>query len=116
MILSKIKAILTLIQLIITVSIVIVLMYIFKKQNRKIRMIWAKLELKLMGISLEIEGEVDKNADMIVMNHQSILDIILLEALHPRNIAWVAKKVIATLFWFCHILKSPQMIIIERVS
>ena len=116
MIWSKVRAILTLIQLITTVTIVIILMYIFRSNNRKIRQIWGKIELKMMGITIEVEGEVDKNADMIVMNHQSILDIILLEALHPNDIAWVAKKEIGDIPWFGHILKAPRMIMVERES
>jgi 1-acyl-sn-glycerol-3-phosphate acyltransferase len=90
-------------------------MYLFKKANRKIRQIWGKLQLKLMGIELHIEGEIDPNANMIVMNHQSLLDIILFEGLHPKDIAWVAKKEIADLPWFGHILKAPKMIIVDSM-
>ena len=50
------------------------------------------------------------------MNHQSILDIMVFEYLHPKNLAWVAKKEIADIPWFGHILKAPDMIIIERES
>lgn len=116
MILKKIRALFTLIQMVITVTIVIVLMYIFKKHNRQIRLAWGKMQLKLMGITLDIEGQLDQNADMIMMNHQSVLDIIVFEALHPKNLAWVAKKEIADLWWFGHILKAPDMLIVERES
>ncbi len=116
MILNKIRGILTLVQLMTTVTIVILLMYLFKKHNRKIRQVWGKLQFKLLGMEIETEGKVDKNANMIIMNHQSILDIIILEALHPNNIAWVAKKEIGDIPWFGHILKAPDMIMIERES
>ncbi len=116
MILNKIRAILTIIQLIITVSIVIILMYIFKKHNRTIRRFWGAIQMKLLGIKLEIVGENDPNAMMQLMNHQSILDIIVFEYLHIHNIAWVAKKEIADIPWFGYILKAPDMIIIERES
>lgn len=116
MIIGRIRAILTLIQLIITVTVVIILMYIFKKHNRIIRIKWAQMQMKLMGITLEIKGEIDPNAKLIAMNHQSILDIIVFEYLHPKNLAWVAKKEIAKIPWFGHILKAPKMIIVERES
>jgi len=116
MILSKIRAVLTIIQLIITVTIVIILMYLFKKQNRTIRRYWGAVQIKLLGIKLEIVGKADPKALMQLMNHQSILDIIVFEYLHMHNIAWVAKKEIADLPWFGHILKAPDMIIIERES
>jgi 1-acyl-sn-glycerol-3-phosphate acyltransferase len=49
-----------------------------------------------------------------MINHQSILDIVLLEALCNRNIAWVAKKEIAKIPWFGRILDAPKMIVVER--
>ncbi len=116
MILGKIRVFFTLFQLAVTVSIVIILMYIFKKQNRKIRSVWAAMQMKLMGIKLEIYGKLDLDADLIAMNHQSILDIIVFEYLHPKNIAWVAKKEISNISWFGHILKAPDMVIVERES
>jgi len=112
--LNKLRMLWTIAQMVITVTIVIILMYLFRTKNRAIRKVWANLQVKLMGIDLEIEGEVDKDAGMIVMNHQSLVDIILFEYLHPKDICWVAKKEIANLPWFGHILKAPRMIIIER--
>ncbi len=114
MIFNKIRAIFTLIQMGVTVSIVIILMYLFKNNNRSIRQAWGKLQMKLLGITLKIEGEVDPNANMQMMNHQSLIDIVIFEYLHPKDIAWVAKKEIADLPWFGHILKVPDMIIVER--
>ena len=113
---SRIRIFLTAIQMTITISIVIILMYMFNKHNKIIRKIWGQIQIKLLGIKLKIEGEIDKNANMIILNHQSLVDIIVLEALHPKNISWVAKKEIANLFWFGHILKAPEMIIVERES
>ncbi len=114
MIFNKIRAIFTLLQMAITVSVVIILMYFFKKKNRAIRQAWGKLQMKLLGITLEVQGEIDPNATMQMMNHQSIIDIVVFEYLHPKNIVWVAKKEIADIPWFGHILKAPDMIIVER--
>ena len=113
---GKIRAVFTILQMIITVTITIILMYIFNKQNRKIRTAWASMQMKLLGIKLEITGNIDESADMYVMNHQSVMDIILFEYLFARNTAWVAKKEIADIPWFGKILKAPDMIIVERES
>lgn len=113
---SKVRAILILIQFAITVSLTIIFMYIFQKNTKKIRQIWAKLQLKLMGVSLLIEGTYDDSADMLIFNHQSMMDIILFEAITSRDIAWVAKKEIGDIPWFGHILKAPKMIMVERES
>jgi 1-acyl-sn-glycerol-3-phosphate acyltransferase len=112
--LNKLRIIWTAIQMGITVSITIILMYLFKSKNRAIRKVWGAIQIKLLDINLEIEGTLDEDADMIMMNHQSLVDIILFEYLHPKDLAWVAKKEIASLPWFGHILKAPDMIIIER--
>jgi 1-acyl-sn-glycerol-3-phosphate acyltransferase len=86
----------------------------FNKNNRVFRQKWGKLQMLLLGITLDIEGNIDNDANMIIMNHQSILDIIVLEYLHTKNLAWVAKKEIANIPWFGRVLKAPDMIIIER--
>jgi len=115
-ILSRLRAVFTVVQFVITVSIVILCMYIFKEKNYIFRHYWARMQLKLMGVKLEIKGELDPKVDMLMMNHQSILDIVVFEALANRNLAWVAKKEIRDIPWFGRILSAPKMIIVERES
>jgi len=114
MIFSKIRAVFTATQFAITVSIVIVLMYLFNSKNKVIRYYWARMQLFLMGVKVEIKGSLDPNADILMINHQSILDIVLLEAMYNRDIAWIAKKEIANIPWFGRILHAPKMIVVER--
>jgi 1-acyl-sn-glycerol-3-phosphate acyltransferase len=116
MILSRLRALFTVVQFVITVSIVIICMYIFREKNYIFRHYWARMQLKLLGVKLEIKGELDPNVDMLMMNHQSILDIVIFEALCNRNLAWVAKKEIKDIPWFGRILSAPKMIIVERES
>ena len=113
---AKIRAILILLQMGITISLTIIFMYIFKKHNHKVRKIWSALQIKLMGVKLEIEGKIDNDADMVIINHQSMLDIILYEYLTSRDVAWIAKKEIDNIPWFGHIIKAPKMITVERES
>ena len=112
--LSRIRGIIVLIQFSITVAIVVVAMYLFRSKTHEIIKIWMKIQIYLLGIKLEIEGEIDESCDMVVMNHQSLLDIIIMEHIHARNLAWVAKKEISDLFFFGHIIKAPRMISIDR--
>jgi len=112
--LSKIRGYFILLQFSITVAITIVLMYVFKKNNHAVRKGWMKLQMKLLGIKLEIVGTLDTSCDMVMMNHQSLLDIVVIEYLHEKNLAWVAKKEISDLFFFGHIIKAPKMISIDR--
>lgn len=112
--LSRIRGIIVLIQFTITVAIVVVGMYTFRKHTHKIIKCWMKIQMYLLGIKLEIEGTLDESCDLILMNHQSLLDIVVMEYIHKKNLAWVAKKEISNLFFFGHIIKAPRMISIDR--
>lgn len=112
--LSKIRGIIVLIQFSITVAIVIVAMYIFRNHTHKIIKFWMNIQMYLLGIKLEIKGQLDESCDLVLMNHQSLLDIVVMEYLHSKDLAWVAKKEISSLFFFGHIIKAPRMISIDR--
>jgi 1-acyl-sn-glycerol-3-phosphate acyltransferase len=113
-ILSNIRALYVLIEFIFTVGIAIILMYIFNKHHRYVRKIWAKLQVKLVGFKIDVTGEADPDAKIILINHQSLLDIVIIEAIHPGDPAWVAKKEIANIPFFGRILDAPKMITIDR--
>ena len=113
---NKARAIFTVIQMAITLTFLIILMYIFRKNTKSLRKKWAALQMKLLGITLKVEGEEDPNTQMQVMNHQSVLDIILFEYIHTKDMAWVSKIEIAQVPWFGHIVKAPRMILVERES
>lgn len=113
-ILARIRGILVLIQFSITVFFVVAFMYMFRNHTHKIIKFWMKTQMKFLGIQLEEVGKLDHSCDLIIMNHQSMIDIILVEYLHNRDIAWVGKKEISELFFFGHIMKAPRMISIDR--
>ncbi len=112
--LNKLRALYVLVEFSLTVVGVIILMYLFPKKNREIRRKWAKLQSKLIGYKIVVKGEIDKEANLLLINHQSLLDIVVLEDLHPKNLAWVAKKEIEKMPVFGHILKPPKMIVVDR--
>lgn len=111
---SRIKGIIVFIQFSITVAITVVAMYLFRNHTHKIIKIWMNFQMKFLGIKLEETGTLDESCDMVIMNHQSLLDIIVMEYIHSRDLAWVAKKEISDLFFFGHIIKAPRMISIDR--
>ncbi len=111
---ARIRGIILLIQFSITVAITVVLMYIFRNHTHKVIKVWMSFQMFVLGIKLETHGKLDESCDMILMNHQSLLDIIVMEYIHSRDLAWVAKKEISDLFFFGHIIKAPRMISIDR--
>jgi len=68
----------------------------------------------LINFKIIQRGKADKRAKMILINHQSLLDITSLEAIYPKNLCWVAKKEIRDIPLFGYILEAPKMIIIDR--
>lgn len=111
---ARIRGIILFIQFSITVAITVVLMYIFKNHTHKVIKVWMTFQMYVLGIKLETQGKLDESCDMILLNHQSLLDIIVMEYIHSRDLAWVAKKEITDLFFFGHIIKAPRMISIDR--
>lgn len=85
-----------------------------KQQNSRRTRRWCRSFFFFMGAPLERVGEFDLSADLIVLNHQSIIDIICLEGYHPRNICWIAKKELGDIPYYGYALKTPQMILIDR--
>ena len=111
---KRIRGIILLIQFSITVAITVVLMYTFRNHTHKVIKAWMTFQIFVLGIKIETEGTLDDSCDMVLMNHQSLLDIIVIEYIHNRDLAWVAKKEISDLFFFGHIIKAPRMISVDR--
>ncbi|MBN2782248.1 MAG: 1-acyl-sn-glycerol-3-phosphate acyltransferase [Campylobacterales bacterium] len=66
--------------------------------------------------SAEIKGKEDEDAQMILINHQSDLDIGLMETISKKDFAWVAKKELFDIPFFGLALKLPNDIPVERES
>lgn len=94
--------------------IMIPLVTIFRKHKGIIMHRLNRIILFLMGAKLEKVGEADPDADMVVMNHQGIVDIIGMEALQTGHLRWIAKKELFNTPWFGHLLKNGDMISIDR--
>jgi 1-acyl-sn-glycerol-3-phosphate acyltransferase len=72
------------------------------------------LTLTMMGGRAVHEGEMDPQADMYVMNHQGIIDIVAMEALQNNHLRWVAKKELFDTLWFGNLLRHGEMISLDR--
>ena len=75
-----------------------------------------RLTLFMMGGKLSQEGTMDPEADMFVMNHQGIVDIVAMEALQNNHLRWVAKKELFDALWFGNLLRHGEMISLDRSS
>jgi len=87
---------------------------LFPKKKGPIMHHLNRIIIFLMGGRLEVAGKPDPNAEMIVMNHQGIVDIIGMEALQKGHLRWIAKKELFDMPWFGHLLKNGDMISVDR--
>jgi len=112
---KKIKTYLIFIINFIIYAITALLMKLFPKYNLKFRKLAAKYSIPLMISEIKIVGKIDKNADMFVSNHQSMIDIPLIEyILSDINLSWVAKKELGEIFLFKNLLTKSGAILIDR--
>jgi len=66
--------------------------------------------------STEVKGEEDPAAQMFLINHQSDLDIGVIETVSKKDLAWVAKKELFDVPFFGLAMSMPEDIPIERKS
>jgi 1-acyl-sn-glycerol-3-phosphate acyltransferase len=66
--------------------------------------------------SVEVSGKEDPEVQMFMLNHQSDLDIGIMETCSSKDLAWVAKQALFDVPFFGLALKLPEDIAIERES
>ncbi len=111
--LGQIRAIIYAIVFIISVSILIFYM-MFAKKNRQARKLWGKIQRLAVGFKIKKVGEFDKEAKLLIINHQSMLDIIVLEEIYPLDLCWIAKKELSKTPFIDNCIKYAKMITIDR--
>ena len=114
MIYSRLKAAFFAAEFVISVSIVVFFMWIFNSKHRAVRRIWARVQRFFGGYRLSVEGEFSNEANLLLINHQSMLDIVVLEEAHPANLCWISKAQIGKIPIIGKILSLPKMIAVER--
>ncbi len=67
-------------------------------------------------IPVNIKGAVDPDVQMFVVNHQSDIDIGVIETVTKKDLAWVAKKELFEVPFYGLLLKLPNDIPVERES
>ncbi len=92
----------------------IILLKLLPKQKGKILHYGNRTMMALMFADIETAGEPDPKAQLYLLNHQGIVDIITMEALQDKNMNWVAKRELFEVPWFGKLLKNGEMISIDR--
>ncbi|MDD5359819.1 MAG: lysophospholipid acyltransferase family protein [Sulfurovaceae bacterium] len=70
----------------------------------------------LLGSRAIKVGKMDLDADMYILNHQGIVDIIAMESLQTNHLRWMAKKELFEIPYIGQLLKLGEMISVDRES
>jgi 1-acyl-sn-glycerol-3-phosphate acyltransferase len=102
--------------LIISVSLTIMIFtfYIFPRPYSRKLSAWI-IRLSTF-FSADVKGKEDPEAKMFLVNHQSDIDIVIMETVSKRDITWVAKKELFDMPFFGLALKLAEDIAVERES
>ncbi|ABB43767.1 Phospholipid/glycerol acyltransferase [Sulfurimonas denitrificans DSM 1251] len=97
-----------------SLTIMIVTFYIFPKPYSRKLAAWL-IRLTIF-FTTSIKGKEDPNTQLFLINHQSDLDIAVIETVSNRDIAWVAKKELFDIPFFGLALRLPKDIAVQRDS
>lgn len=70
----------------------------------------------LVFIPVRVKGTPDPDAQMFLINHQSDIDIGVMETITNKDLAWVAKKELFDVPFFGLVVRLPKDIALERES
>ncbi len=65
---------------------------------------------------VRVKGKCDPNTQIFLVNHQSDIDIGIMETITTADLAWVAKKELFDIPFFGLVLRLPNDIAVERES
>ena len=74
----------------------------------------SKILTKMFAKKIIIEGEPDKEANLLIGNHTHNMDIALMETIIPEKLIWVAKKELGETPVIKYMLTKSDMILVDR--
>jgi 1-acyl-sn-glycerol-3-phosphate acyltransferase len=96
-------------------GLLVFLMAIFKANNSFWRKKISRFILIFARAKPEVFGEPHLETTLFVLNHKSMMDIMILESVAKQHdIAWVAKKELFKIKFYGYLLKASKMISIDR--
>jgi 1-acyl-sn-glycerol-3-phosphate acyltransferase len=84
------------------------------KNELKYRKGCSRFLTKLISKNITVEGKLDPEANLLIGNHTSNLDIALTETVIPEKLIWVAKKELGETPVIKYMLTRTDMILVDR--
>ena len=98
----------------VTIFVTSILCGIDPKNELKYRKNSSKKLINLVASEVVVEGEIDKEANLLIGNHTNNLDIPLIESIYQEKLIWVAKKELGEIPIIKYMLTKTDMILIDR--
>ncbi|WP_428025189.1 lysophospholipid acyltransferase family protein [Arcobacter sp.] len=70
--------------------------------------------LKIIGVKITEIGKFNSKCNLILLNHNSMLDVIVMEYIHPIEISWIAKKSLSKIPIFGYLFKLVGLIFVDK--
>ena len=86
------------------------------KNELKYRKRLSKFLINLVAKEIVIEGQIDKDANILLGNHTDNLDIALLETVIDEKIIWIAKSELGKIPIIKYMLTKTDMILVDRTN
>jgi 1-acyl-sn-glycerol-3-phosphate acyltransferase len=84
------------------------------KNELKYRKCCSRFLMSLVAEDIIVEGEFDKNTNLLIGNHTTNLDIALMETIINEKIIWVAKKELGEIPIIKYMVTKSDMILVDR--
>ncbi|MGZ5207687.1 MAG: lysophospholipid acyltransferase family protein [Sulfuricurvum sp.] len=111
---ARIKWLYAVIIIFIGMTLMIVTFYLFPKPYAVKFSSW--FIRVLLFSPVRVKGKVDPDTQMFLVNHQSDIDIGVMETITKNDLAWVAKKELFDVPFFGLVVRLPKDIALERES
>ena len=86
------------------------------KNELRYRKACSKFLTSLIAKEIIIEGELDKEANILIGNHTHNLDIALMESVIKEKIIWIAKKELSQIPIIKYMITKTGMILADRAN
>lgn len=112
---AKIRAIYLIISTAFFVGLYVIISTFSKKYVVSARKWVSRKILTSNNLELEFNGTIDPKAQLFISNHQSMLDIMIIELLlEKKDVCFIAKKELFKIPFYGRAVKIPNMISIDR--
>ena len=92
------------------------LVFLFRKHKGIIMHKLNRVIMFLLGSKAIQVGNMNLDADIYLLNHQGIVDIIAMESLQTNHLRWMAKKELFNIPYIGQLLNLGEMISVDRES